>query len=93
MPRYLVVANQTLGGEQLMDEIRRASARPNSFFILVPATAPVDTRAGDRAQILFSEGLARPQDVQAREEAAEHRALVRSQSRLEQLVRRIRAEP
>ena len=41
MPRYLVVANQTLGGEQLMDEIRRRiAARLSSFYVLVPQTTP-----------------------------------------------------
>ena len=36
--RYLVVANQTLGGEPLMNEIRnRIAAGPSSFYVLVPA--------------------------------------------------------
>jgi hypothetical protein len=40
--RYLVVANQTLGGEQLLAEIqRRLGAGPASFYVLVPAT-PID---------------------------------------------------
>jgi hypothetical protein len=37
--RYLVVANQTLGGEQLLAEImRRAGTGPCQFYVLVPAT-------------------------------------------------------
>jgi hypothetical protein len=44
MPRYLVVANQTLGSKELREEIRkRFEADPNSFFfILVPNTRAVD---------------------------------------------------
>jgi hypothetical protein len=40
--RYLVVANQTLGGEQLLAEIqKRLAAGPSRFYVLVPAT-PID---------------------------------------------------
>ena len=41
MRRYLVVANQTLGGRELREEIRkRVAAGDSSFYVLVP-----DTRA------------------------------------------------
>jgi len=41
MPRYLVVANQTLGGDHLLEEVkRRMAAGPSSFHVLVPATRP-----------------------------------------------------
>jgi hypothetical protein len=37
MGKYLVVANQTLGGEQLVEEVRRrAEAGPSSFYVVVP---------------------------------------------------------
>jgi hypothetical protein len=37
--RYLVVANQTLGGQQLLDAIRDRMARgPAQFWVLAPAT-------------------------------------------------------
>jgi hypothetical protein len=40
--RYLVVANQTLGGDQLLEQLReRLDAGPCHFHVLVPAT-PVD---------------------------------------------------
>ncbi len=40
MGKYLVVANQTLGGDQLMDEVRWRIARgPGSFYVVVPNTA------------------------------------------------------
>ena len=39
MRRYLVVANQTLGGEQLLACVReRLQAGPSHFHVLVPAT-------------------------------------------------------
>ena len=42
MRRYLVVANQTLGTDQLRQELLlRAETEPASFFIVMPA-APVD---------------------------------------------------
>lgn len=43
MRRYLVVANQTLGEDQLVELIeRRAKAEQSEFFILVPATPTVE---------------------------------------------------
>ena len=39
MRQYLVVANQTLGGQELLDTIRdRMSHGPAEFWVLVPAT-------------------------------------------------------
>jgi cell pole-organizing protein PopZ len=41
--RYLVVANQTLGGEHLAEKVRAClAAGPSRFHILVPATQPQD---------------------------------------------------
>jgi hypothetical protein len=41
--RYLVVANQTLGGEPLFARIRElARAGPSAFHVVVPATPPTD---------------------------------------------------
>jgi hypothetical protein len=43
MRRYLVVANQTLGGEHLAETVRGCLATgPSAFHILVPATQPRD---------------------------------------------------
>jgi hypothetical protein len=43
MRRYLVVANQTLGGGQLLAKVRElASAGPAAFHVLVPSTPPKD---------------------------------------------------
>jgi hypothetical protein len=53
MRRYLVVANQTLGGEHLIARIREClSAGPSSFFVIVPATPPGD-------HVTWTEGDAR----------------------------------
>ena len=44
MRRYLVVANQTLGGRHLEAEIRRClAAGPCAFHVVVPATPPHET--------------------------------------------------
>lgn len=41
--RYLVVANQTLGGEPLFARIRElARAGPSAFYVVVPRTPPKD---------------------------------------------------
>lgn len=46
MRRYLVVANQTLGGEHLTDTVRGClAAGPSRFHIVVPATSPDDQAA------------------------------------------------
>ena len=46
MRRYLVVANQTLGGEELMAKLAEcASAGPCRFYLVVPVT---NTEASDR---------------------------------------------
>jgi hypothetical protein len=49
--RYLVVANQTLGGDHLLSLLRELSGQPSSFHVLVPATPPRDH--------LWTEGEAR----------------------------------
>lgn len=41
MRRYLIVANQTLGGDKLVQAVReRALQEPSEFWVLVPATRP-----------------------------------------------------
>jgi hypothetical protein len=40
--RYLVVANQTLGGPELGEELRKRLDEPCSFHVLVPNTRAVD---------------------------------------------------
>ena len=70
MGRYLVVANQTLGGDQLMAEVRRRTgAGPSSFYVIVPntrsaaaedehrATLTAQSRLNQALNQLRSEGL------------------------------------
>jgi hypothetical protein len=49
MRRYLVVANQTLGGPELVDKLDEcAAAEPCRFYFVVPATAVGDLESVDR---------------------------------------------
>ena len=58
MRRYLVVANQTLGGDQLVAAIReRMGAGPSHFHLLVPATPAAELDEVDHAE--SSEDLGR----------------------------------
>jgi hypothetical protein len=66
MRRYLVVANQTLGGEALLAAIKeRIEAGPCAFHLVVPATPPheqlayTERRARDLAQERLERMLAR----------------------------------
>ena len=50
MRRYLVVANQTLGGNELAELLgKRAKSEPSEFFIVVPATPSIDFVLGAHA--------------------------------------------
>lgn len=42
MRRYLIVANQTLGGTHLLALLQELTEQPSSFHVLVPATPPGD---------------------------------------------------
>src|SRR5438094_6550180 len=54
MRNYLVVANQTLAGEHLIEEVaRRTSSGPSMFHVVVPA-------APNREQVTWSEGRRLP---------------------------------
>jgi hypothetical protein len=65
MRRYFVVANQTLGGEELEAKIREAMATgPCSFHVIVPATHPHEHMAWTEGEAValargrLDEGLA-----------------------------------
>ncbi|HET7654536.1 MAG TPA: hypothetical protein VFK42_15980 [Acidimicrobiales bacterium] len=63
MRRYLVVANQTLGGEHLLDKVRECvAAGPSHFHVLVPASPPHD-------HLTATEGQARTAAERRMEEA------------------------
>ena len=65
--RYLIVANQTLGGDALVEiVIARDRLGPATFHIVVPATPTVDDVLGAGALyggVVGAEGLAVPADV------------------------------
>ena len=65
--RYLIVANQTLGGDALVEVVTaRDRLGPATFHIVVPATPTVDDVLGAGAMyggVLGAEGLAVPVDV------------------------------
>jgi hypothetical protein len=66
MPTYLIVANQTIGGPELLDKVTElAAAGPCDFYLVVPATAPkehltwTEGEARTIAARRLAEGLAR----------------------------------
>src|SRR4051794_33605881 len=73
LQQYLVVANLTLGGDHLLDEIRRrvVQAGPYRFHVLVPATPPQEhltwseEEAHDAAELRLSEALRRFREIGA----------------------------
>jgi hypothetical protein len=51
MKHYLVVANRTLSSEQLVDEVRRRIGEgPCDFYVVVPASHPIETWTWQEAQ-------------------------------------------
>jgi hypothetical protein len=88
MGRCLVVADQTSGGERLMQEIRgRLAGGSSSFYVLVPETAPAQ---GTGASAF--EADAHPMWMPAApDDSARRRATLTAQSRLQHLVAQIRA--
>jgi hypothetical protein len=81
--RYLIVANQTLAGQELMDEVqRRATDSSSSFYILVPNTPPGDL------PIAPSYG-ATGESVASATESEEHRATLRATARLRTAIEQI----
>ena len=82
MGKYLVVANETLGGDDLKNEVRRRiAAGPSSFYVVVPNTHPRD--------FAF---LVRPAAATVSSPETEHRATLTAQSRLRKALDELRAE-
>ena len=104
MSRYLIVANQTLGGEQLDRTIQDRIERGDSqFFIVVPMTAPKHETSGwthgfpigDDATLSASqtESVRRVMEEDARRHEAElGEARMRAESRLSQMMEKVRSE-
>jgi hypothetical protein len=84
--KYLVVANQTLGGDQLMEEVRqRAAAGPSSFYVVVPNTRSVDVAPASGAPLP-------PGSAGVGVEEQDRRTTLIAQSRLNQALGQLRAE-
>jgi hypothetical protein len=85
MGKYLVVANQTVGGDQFLDEVRRrAAAGPSTFYVVVPNTHPAD--------VAPTAGAPLPPGFGSVSEEEQHRATLMAQSRLKETLNRLRAE-
>jgi hypothetical protein len=53
--RYLVIANQTLGGGHLLTLLRELGAKPSSFYVLVPASSAHDHTWSDGEAVAMAE--------------------------------------
>jgi hypothetical protein len=53
--RYLVIANQTLGGGHLLALLRELGAKSSSFYVLVPASSPHDHAWSDGEAVAMAE--------------------------------------
>jgi nucleotide-binding universal stress UspA family protein len=84
--RYLVVANQTLGGAELSEEIRkRLEGGPSYFYVLVP-----NTRAVDYYSLAAAAGsVPMPALITECAPAMDEEAAAQAQHRLEQLLGRL----
>jgi GABA permease len=83
--KYLIVANQTLGGDQLMEEVRRrAAAAPSSFHVVVPNTHSADIVAHASVPLELA--------AMSAEEEEDHRATLIAQGRLHQALAKLRSE-
>jgi hypothetical protein len=86
MRRYLVVANQTLGGDALIQAVReRMLQEPCEFWVLVPATKPAHFASGHPIRMAgdpFDTGTI---DSGFRDDAGESLAQQRLDSELQRL--------
>jgi hypothetical protein len=84
--RYLLVANQTLAGDQLLDEVRRrVAAGPSSFHVIVPNTRSVDVAP-------LPGGPVPPGSAHVAVEEEDRRSTQIAESRLHQALHQLRAE-
>jgi hypothetical protein len=85
MRRYLVVANQTLAGEELSEEIRKRLEEPSYFYVLVP-----NTRAMDYYSLAAAGGhVPMPALIMECGPSADEEATAQAQRRLEHLLGRL----
>jgi GABA permease len=74
MRRYLIVANQTLGGDELVELInKRRKAEPSEFFIVVPATPVMEMAPGLADMSFIGSGTVMPSTPEHARELAQDR--------------------
>jgi hypothetical protein len=74
MRRYLIVANQTLGGEELVQFVRtRTEAEPSEFFVVVPATPVMEMVHGAEGAPAVGGGTVLPSSPEHAHELAQQR--------------------
>jgi hypothetical protein len=88
MTRYLVVANQTLGGRRLDDVLRDRATGDASFHVLLPATEP---HLIDDVWLPADPLIALPPVLALADEDASREARERAQNRLDAFVGHVRA--
>ena len=77
MRRYLIVANQTLGGDELVQLItRRAKAEPSEFFIVAPATPVLEMVPGAEGMAAMGMNPVMPCSAEDAREMAQERLQV-----------------
>jgi hypothetical protein len=87
MANYLVVANQTLGGAELKEEIRkRLENGDSSFYVLVPATRPHDYPTTTGMEIGAGGSLPMIARATGPGPASDEEAIAHAQHRLGQLL-------
>lgn len=85
MPTYLVIANQTLGGRRLTDELRQRIDDGNAkFHVVVPMTRPEN-----HATNWSIEGMHHMEPAPPPDDDAAERARQQSERRLNDLIRRV----
>ncbi|HYP45282.1 MAG TPA: hypothetical protein VEQ66_08815 [Propionibacteriaceae bacterium] len=74
MRRYLIVANQTLGGDELVQLIsKRMKAEPSEFFIVVPATPVLEMVPGLAGMPVLGAGTVIPSSAEHARQLAQDR--------------------
>jgi hypothetical protein len=74
MRRYLIVANQTLGGDELVQLLRRrVAAEPSEFFLVVPATPVLELVPGAATAVAVGGSAVRPSSQQEARALAQHK--------------------
>lgn len=100
MDRYLIVANQTLGGEQLERTVQdRIQQGDSHFYIMIPMTAPKhETDAGNGGPVHenmtpteIAEATHNTEERARRHEALQAEVRKQAEQRLEQMIHKLQS--